>query len=112
MPALSLQRCLQHPTREAVARCPECGRFFCRECITEHEDRLICATCLQRLSGPAAAPRSSRRWIAYAGPIAFAFTSVIVAWFSFYMLGRFLLTLPSEFHTDFWKRNYFQMDDD
>ena len=30
------QRCSNHPGREAAVRCPECGRFFCRECVTEH----------------------------------------------------------------------------
>ena len=43
---LSQQRCFNHTSREAVARCPECGRFFCRECITEHDDRVLCAVCL------------------------------------------------------------------
>ncbi len=112
MQTLSLQRCLHHPTREAIARCPECSRFFCRECITEHEDRLVCASCLQRLTGASEEPRPRRRLFSFAGPIVFAFTSLLVAWFSFYMLGRFLLTLPSEFHADFWKKQYLQFDED
>ena len=50
MAALLANRCLHHPVREAVARCPECGQFFCRECITEHEDRVVCSSCLKRLT--------------------------------------------------------------
>ena len=44
------QRCFNHAGREAVARCPECGQFFCRECITEHEDRVLCSACLKKLT--------------------------------------------------------------
>src|SRR2546429_9979935 len=46
------QRCFNHALREAAARCPECGHFYCRECITEHEDRVICANCLAKLAAP------------------------------------------------------------
>jgi hypothetical protein len=46
MTAVAHQRCLHHHEREAVARCPECGHYFCRECITEHDERVICASCL------------------------------------------------------------------
>ncbi|MCI0613826.1 rhomboid family protein, partial [bacterium] len=40
---ISKQRCFFHSQREAVVRCPECGRYYCRECVTEHLDRLLCA---------------------------------------------------------------------
>ncbi|MFP4054916.1 MAG: rhomboid family protein [Phycisphaerae bacterium] len=46
-------RCHNHPQREAAARCPECGRFFCRECVTEHEGRVICSACLRAITEPA-----------------------------------------------------------
>ena len=45
---LAHQRCFNHATREAVARCPECHHFFCRECITEHDDRVLCTGCLKK----------------------------------------------------------------
>ena len=47
---LSLQRCRNHAEREAVARCPGCGHHFCRECVTEHDDRILCAACLRKLT--------------------------------------------------------------
>ena len=50
MRSLSLQRCFNHAHREAAARCPECTHFYCRECITEHDDRVICAACLRKLA--------------------------------------------------------------
>ena len=41
MSSLIHRRCLHHPAREAVALCPECRRFYCRECVTEHAGRMI-----------------------------------------------------------------------
>src|SRR5438132_254763 len=61
MEILARQRCLNHLNREAVARCPECKRFFCRECVTEHEDRLICAACLKKLAKATARRRVRER---------------------------------------------------
>ena len=55
MAAVALQRCLHHGEREAIARCPECGSFFCRECITEHDERVLCASCLAKITRPAIA---------------------------------------------------------
>jgi hypothetical protein len=49
MTAPLTHRCWTHDSREAVCRCPECGRSFCRECVTEHQSRLLCAACLARL---------------------------------------------------------------
>src|SRR5882724_11906637 len=43
------QSCWNHEAREAVCRCPECGRSFCRECVTEHAARLLCAACLRKV---------------------------------------------------------------
>jgi len=56
---LAYQRCLNHTFREAVARCPECGHYFCRECITEHEDRVVCASCLRKLVESSAGGRAA-----------------------------------------------------
>ena len=42
------QRCWNHEAREAACRCPACGRSYCRECVSEHEGRLLCAACLSR----------------------------------------------------------------
>ena len=93
-PALT-QRCLHHPTREAVARCPECEHFFCRECITEHEDRVICANCLKQLVRV-----SGKRGRRFAGlfRIFFCTLGLLVAWLFFYETGRALLLIPTSFH--------------
>jgi hypothetical protein len=47
-------RCLFHPLREAAARCPHCGGTFCRECVTDEDDKLACPPCLRRMTRPLA----------------------------------------------------------
>ena len=91
---LSLTRCFNHATREAVARCPECGRYFCRECVSEHEDRLVCAFCLKKLSHR----QPGRRSLAGLVRAAQVMLGLVILWSSFYLLGRVLLTIPSSFH--------------
>jgi len=112
MPSLVAQRCLHHPDREAIARCPECGRFFCRECITEHEDKVICASCLHRLAEESKAPRGGTRWWPLVFPVVRAFAGVLAAWIIFYMVGRFLMTIPSDFHFEMWENLFSQSADD
>ncbi|HEX4083861.1 MAG TPA: rhomboid family protein [Chthoniobacteraceae bacterium] len=96
-PALTLQRCIHHPAREAVARCPECGRYFCRECITEHEDRVICADCLRRIAG---GPEKRRDRFAWFGRLVWSALGLLLAWIVFYEIGHGLSLIPSSFHSN------------
>jgi hypothetical protein len=83
--ALTLERCWNHTSREAVCRCPSCGRFFCRECVTEHDARLLCAACV---AGLVAKPRGEgvlRRKVL--GP-AVAVAGLLAAWTAFYAIAR------------------------
>lgn len=101
MEALAKQRCFNHSHREAVARCPECGRFYCRECITEHEDRVLCARCLERLHRPR--QKTVRRFRPLIRTIQ-AGLGIMIAWLFFYWAGKILLALPSSFHEGtLWK---------
>src|SRR6266576_2922250 len=59
MPPTLHQHCWNHEAREAVCRCPGCARPFCRECVTEHEARLLCAQCLRKAILAAAPHRIS-----------------------------------------------------
>ena len=95
MATLAHQRCLHHAGREAIARCPECGHFFCRECITEHDERVICAACLQKVAQAAAQPKRRRvnLW-----PVLQSAGGLLLACVVFYTLGRMLLALPDSFH--------------
>jgi hypothetical protein len=94
-PLLVHQRCLNHPAREAVARCPECARFFCRECVVEHEDRILCAACLaQTVRGT----ETKRRSFANLWRVGFAALGIATAWLFFNLLGHMLLRIPASFH--------------
>jgi hypothetical protein len=86
------QRCWNHSEREAVVRCPECRRFYCRECVTEHQGRMICATCVARAVGGSARTKSgSVAWIGLAAG------GLLLAWLFFYNLGLLLSRIPAEF---------------
>jgi hypothetical protein len=108
MPSLLQQRCLNHGLREAVARCPECAQHFCRECVAEHDGRLVCAGCLKRL----AVGRTPRRVLLGAVfRVAAACAGGIALWLCFYGLGQLLLSVPSEFHEgSVWKVNFWDQE--
>jgi hypothetical protein len=89
------QRCRNHPAREAVARCPGCSRFFCRECVSEHDGRVLCASCLAGLLQKKIA-RGGR--LARSRRIVLACAGLFAAWFFFDVLGHILLKIPSSFH--------------
>lgn len=106
MQTLAHQRCFNHATREAAARCPECGRCYCRECVTEHDDRLICAACLQKL---ARVPLLKRRGFARTLQILRCGLSVFLLWFVFYLIGEGLSSLPDSFHQGtLWQIHWFE----
>lgn len=93
--ALARKRCFSHASREAAARCPQCRRYYCRECVTEHGGRVICAACLRTLAGRRPA---GRRLPAGLGACAAAACGLLAAWVFFYYLGRMLLLIPTSFH--------------
>jgi hypothetical protein len=105
MSSLVHQRCFTHAQREAVARCPSCHRYFCRECITEHADRVLCASCLKKI---AAVPTSKRSRLSVLVHLAQCVLGLFVAWLFFYFAGRMLLLMPSSFHEGtVWQRPLF-----
>lgn len=95
MHALVHQRCFNHAAREAVARCPECRQHFCRECITEHDDRVICAACLKKLARVPLRQRPAFAGLLRAGHCV---VGLVVAWFFFHLVAETLLKLPTDFH--------------
>jgi len=94
-PGLIHQRCFNHSFREAAARCPECRRFYCRECITEHDDRVICAACLKKLAQPAFTQR--RGFVGVVRTVQLA-AGLFTIWIFFYFLGQGLLSISPSFH--------------
>lgn len=107
MQDISQQRCLNHMLREAVARCPDCSRFFCRECITEHEDMVLCTSCLRKRLKPDPNKFQRFQWILRLGYFLSGLTLLYVI---FYYVARILVALPTDFHegtlwqTGWWLR--------
>src|SRR5215831_6577490 len=91
------QRCWNHEAREAVCRCPGCGRPYCRECVSEHEARLLCAACL-RARVRAAAPRRGRM-----SPVALVVAGLLLAWLLFYGAGRSLILITARMQEAAWE---------
>lgn len=103
MSSVTRQRCLHHPLREAVARCVECHQSFCRECITEHDDRIVCSNCLKLIAQHT--PASRWRWQRLIAPFQVAF-GVMVAWLFFYFAGRVFVSIPTRYHEGtVWSEN-------
>ena len=88
-------RCHNHEAREAVSRCPSCRRYYCRECVTEHAGRVICAGCLKAQAAAAGRRRRPlRAFLTALLPVA----GFLLAWGWFYLLGRGLSSIPAELH--------------
>jgi hypothetical protein len=101
---LASRRCSNHQRREAAALCPGCSRYFCRECITEHDDRVLCASCLGKTYKP---PLLRRFRLGAAVRVFGALAGFLLLWASFYYLGQALLSLPSSFHEGtVWKSGW------
>ena len=97
MQNLAHQRCFNHVAREAVARCPECGHCFCRECITEHDDRVLCTACLKKL---VRVPLTQRAAFANLIRICQCALGILVVWFFFFVIGEHLSRTPDSFHKE------------
>ena len=95
MQDITQQRCLNHMLREAVARCPECSRFFCRECNTEHEDKVLCASCLRKRQNPPPKKNQRYQWVLRMG---YFISGMILLYVIFYYVAQILVALPTDFH--------------
>lgn len=95
MRSLSHQRCFNHSLREAAARCPECAQFYCRECIIEHDGRVLCASCLKKSAKSTFNIQRGFMGVVRSLQFCFGFSLLLVF---FYLLGQSLLSIPSSFH--------------
>jgi len=99
---LARERCFHHTLREAAARCPACRRFYCRECVTEHEGRVLCAACLGDRTARTGGRGSRLGWLLAPAQLVGA---VLLLWLCFYALGQALIAVPSSFHEgEVWTR--------
>jgi hypothetical protein len=90
------RQCFLHADREAAARCMGCGQSFCRECVSEHDLRMLCAACLKKET-TANAKKPTRRWKVPIAPVHFLL-GLLILWFTVYLFGRILVNIPSSFH--------------
>lgn len=95
------QHCWNHETREAVCRCPGCGRSYCRECVTEHEARLLCAACLRK-SLPEAAPE--RRFVGRVPRVLLLAGGLLLSWFLFLGLAAGVSEFSARMEQAAWQR--------
>lgn len=98
---LQRQQCILHPERGAVARCPQCQRFYCHECITEHDGEVLCRHCLsaqreQDATRPFERHRKALNRVVVKPLLAVA--GMILLWVLFIALGSLLLRFPDSFH--------------
>lgn len=98
MAAITQKKCFNHHAREAVARCPSCTRFYCRECITEHDSRMICATCLAREQEKDVA--ETRDWGAIIGRSLQVIGAMLLLYIFFFVIGQILVQQSAAFHSN------------
>lgn len=91
MVTLRRQRCLNHPTREAVCHCPSCRNYFCRECVALFESRLLCAQCLAAEVNAQESEATKKH--GRVATIAVAVLGFLLIWLLFYFAGWSLLQL-------------------
>lgn len=96
-PAIHARRCVRHSTREAAARCPGCGVYFCRECVSEFGGKALCAGCLAKSTKRT--DDSTRRWTRARDGVRLV-GAIGLTWLSFYAIGRLAAKLPANFHDD------------
>lgn len=85
------RRCFNHAEREAVARCPECRREFCRECITEHKGRMLCTNCLGRMLSE---KKAKHRFLQRAALFILMLLGFLVTYAFFYQTASWLAAVP------------------
>ena len=88
MSDLARQQCFNHPGREAIVRCPSCHRDYCRECVTEHDDRYLCSACLRLESREL--ERTRRRVRVPVGAF-MALAGLLTAWVVYYASAQYLV---------------------
>lgn len=83
------QHCWNHAARGAVCRCPVCQHPFCRECVSEHDSKLLCASCIK--ASVAAANGTRARGTGPLQLAAMALASTLLAWAIFFSLGQIIM---------------------
>lgn len=92
-------QCLRHAERPAVARCRVCGEAYCRECVVEHDHRLVCADCLRQEAERGKGGDGRVGWMRMGWGAALQWmVAVGVLWGMFYVLAGLLRRIPADVH--------------
>ena len=89
-------RCSIHPDRQGSARCPICRQSYCAECITEHEGKLTCASCLRTMHETEAKPKERRSFVI--APFIQIVIALALCWVAYYLFAQTLADVPDDFH--------------
>jgi uncharacterized paraquat-inducible protein A len=92
--SVAKRRCRNHIERQAACRCPGCGFDFCRECVTEHDERLLCSRCMAQLTGSIQEPSRS----AALRTLAQAVAGIVAAFLFFFLAGELTSMVVSPSH--------------
>ena len=99
---LSRQQCVLHPDRGAVARCPVCKRYYCHECITEHDGQVLCRHCLlQQVDDADNETTFMDRHGALVQLVSrplLALGGLLLLWLIFTLIGSMLMRFPNNFY--------------
>lgn len=95
MSSLRSRRCQRHAAREAVALCPECRGYFCRECVSEHDGKILCGHCL---AASIPQTRNRRKIFGRLFDLVLGAAGLVTLWLCLYYFGDMLLAIPSSFH--------------
>ncbi|MGH9393387.1 MAG: hypothetical protein ACRD1E_04400 [Terriglobales bacterium] len=93
--SIAAARCAVHGQREAAALCRGCGHAYCRECVTEAQGIVWCASCLDGRWQAASGARNGRgRWLGRLGLGAAALLVLDLLWTA---LLQFAASIPAQY---------------
>jgi hypothetical protein len=87
-------KCEVHAMREAAARCTVCSHHYCRECIQEHEGRMVCGNCLSLKSS--LEPKHFAGFKEMLVRLVMALASAALLWGAFWCIFTIGSLLPAE----------------
>ena len=90
--------CQIHFRRPAAAKCMVCKLYYCKECVTEHDGKNTCASCLKSAHEESATPvKHSMTWF-QPMPIIHLVLALILMWAVSYLVAQTLSSIPDSFH--------------
>jgi hypothetical protein len=95
---LHLSVCQEHPERQSAGICMACQGSFCKECITEMNRKMYCASCLAKLITPQHLPITWKNLILQ---FVLALLALIVLTSVWYYISQYYRINQKEFQFNF-----------